>query len=129
MEKRLENNVNKQLWKATYPDWSPKEYKGRFCELPYDIKGQLKSQDRRDNTVTIRLLDVMLVSMIEIDNLTAGAVTISASVKGDQRKKDFNIVEESKPLRHKATNVVKMGTLPCRYIRLTFAKSDKGVSV
>ena len=43
MEKRLENNVNKQLWKATYPDWSPNEYKERFHELAYDIKGNLKS--------------------------------------------------------------------------------------
>ena len=129
MEKRLENNVNKQLWKATYPDWSPNEYKSRFSELPYDIKGQLKSQERRDNTVIIRLPDIMLVSLLEIDNLTAGAATVCLSVKGDQKKKDFTSVVEQKPLRHKTSNTISIGTLPCRYLKITFAKSDKGVSV
>ena len=68
MEKRLENKVNKQLWKATYPDWTPKEYKDRFYLLPYDIKGHLKSQERQTNTVVLRLPNIMLVSMLEILN-------------------------------------------------------------
>ena len=129
MEKRLENNVNKQLWKATYPDWTPNEYKDRFYEIPYDIKGVLKSQDRRDNTVIIRLKDVMLVSMLEVDNLTAGAATVSMSLKGDQKKKDFTSVVEGKPLKHKASNTIQLGTLPCRYLKITFGKSNTGTSV
>ena len=71
----------------------------------------------------------MLVSLLEIDNLTSGAATVSISCKGDKNKKDFTTVLEEKPLKHKASNTLSMGTLPCRYIKITFAKSDKGVSV
>ena len=100
MQKRLENKVNKQLWKAIYPDWSPSEYSERFHELPFDIRGSLKSQDRRSNSVTLRLASIMLVSMIEVDSATAGSVNISISVEGD-KKKHFTDVVVDKTLRTK----------------------------
>ena len=48
----------------------------------------------------------MLVSIVEVDNLTAGAVTVSMSLKSDKKKKDFTPVVESKPLKHKAINTI-----------------------
>ena len=129
MEKRLENKVNKQLWKATYPDWSPAEYQSRFQELPFDIRGQLKSQDRKSNTVWLRLTCVNLVSMVEVDNVTAGTVTVSISSKSDKLKKDFTEVVIDKPLRTKKVNTVSLGTLPCRYLKVTFGSSKIGSAV
>ena len=128
MQKRLENKVNKQLWQAIYPDWSPVEYQSRFQSLAFDIRGSLKSQDRRSNTVTLRLTECQLVSMIEIDNATAGQVTISLSVEGDQ-KRHFTDVVIDKTLRTKKVNTVGIGTLPCKYIKLKFGTSKIGSAV
>ena len=120
--------MNKQLWKSIFPDWSPVEYQTRFKELPFDIRGSLKSQDRRSNSVIIRLASVMLVSMIDINNETAGKVTISISVDGD-KKSHFTDVVIDKPLKTKKVNSIGIGTLPCRFVKLTFGTSKIGSAV
>ena len=66
--------------------------------------------------------------MVEVENDTAGAVTISLSVEGD-KKKHFTPVVIDKPLRTKKTNTVAVGTLPCRFIKLDFGSSKVGSAV
>eukprot|EP00354_Favella_ehrenbergii_P000554 CAMPEP_0170454456 /NCGR_PEP_ID=MMETSP0123-20130129/2698_1 /TAXON_ID=182087 /ORGANISM="Favella ehrenbergii, Strain Fehren 1" /LENGTH=92 /DNA_ID=CAMNT_0010717167 /DNA_START=196 /DNA_END=470 /DNA_ORIENTATION=+ len=66
--------------------------------------------------------------MIEIENDTAGSVTISLSVEGD-KKKHFTPVVLEKPLRTRTKNMVAVGTLPCRYIKLDFGPSKVGSAV
>ena len=128
MEKRLENKVNKQLWKTIYPDWSPVEYQTRFHSLPFDIRGSLKSLDRKSNTITLRLASIQLVSMIEVDSATAGSVSVSLSVEGD-KKKHFTEVVIDKALRTKKVSMISIGTLPCKYLKLKFGSSKVGSAV
>ena len=66
--------------------------------------------------------------MIDIENDTAGSVTVSISVTGD-KKKDFTEVVIDKPLRTKKMNTVAIGTLPCSFIKLTFGSSKIGSAV
>ena len=47
----------------------------------------------------LRLPDIMLVSMLEIENINAGDVTVSFSVTSDNKKSAFTEVEVKKPLK------------------------------
>ena len=77
----------------------------------------------------LRLPAVQLASMIEIDNATAGTVSIAISCKSDNKKKDFTEVVIEKTLRTTKVNTVALGTLPCRYLKVTFGPSKIGSAV
>ena len=66
--------------------------------------------------------------MIEVENDTAGKVTVSLSVEGD-KKKHFTPVVLDKTLKTRAVNTVAVGTLPCRFIKLDFGPSKVGSAV
>ena len=66
--------------------------------------------------------------MIEVENDTAGSVSISLSVEGD-KKKHFTPVVIDKALRNKKSNTISVGTLPCRFIKLEFGPSKVGTAV
>ena len=71
---------------------------------------------------------MQLVSLVEIESETAGSVTISLSVEGD-KKRHFTEVVVDKALRIKKQNPIGIGTLPCRYLKMTFGPSKIGSSV
>ena len=77
----------------------------------------------------LRLTAVQLVSMFEVDNASAGSVSIAISAKSDHKKKDFTEVVIDKTLRTKKVNTVSLGTLPCRYLKVTFRASKIGSAV
>ena len=66
--------------------------------------------------------------MLEIENATAGTVTVSISVEGD-KKRHFTEVVIEKPLRTNKKGTISIGTLPCRYIKLQFGPSKIGSAV
>ena len=121
MQKRLENNVNKCLWRATYPDWSPAEFKTRFNHLAYDVKGSYKSAKKENHEIILRLASPHLVSVLELDNKTSASVSISISVT-DDRNSAFTLVVDKKPLKNNYVQSIGMGTLPASYIKLIFHK-------
>ena len=123
MQKRLENNVNKCLWRATYPDWSPAEFKTRFNQLAYDIKGCYKSPKKENHEIILRLASPHLVSVLELDNKTASSVSISISVT-DDKNSAFTLVVNKKPLKSKHVQSIGLGTLPASYIKLMFHKGS-----
>ncbi|CAN0178637.1 unnamed protein product, partial [Ascophyllum nodosum] len=84
---------------------------------------------KRDGWVLLRLHEKALLSFLRVRNRSTTEISISISVKG-LRRRDFVQVKREVKLSHGSVTDVKIGHLPCVFVRLDCRRNgDGGVSL